>query len=234
MQTAIQTGLYNQTIDARVENNARCDAAIANFFYSANISTRTVDNHEFKYMLSRYKQTTPDYDPPNRQKMENKLLQPCYASHEATNDHLLLSDPETFGLSVQSDSATISTMPLTAVIGQNVNNRPVILDIIDATKHLAKGGKKNARYIARMIIKLLKKIDPKSILVDLIMFDGARNVQNGGKIVEAYNPRILSIHGGEHATGLFFGDCAKLNPIKVRYFGFMLLILEQRHLTYFS
>ena len=30
-----------------------------------------------------------------------------------------------------------------------------------------------------------------------------------------YNPRILSIHGGEHNTLLWFDDVSKLNPIKV-------------------
>ena len=215
IQTSIETGLYSQTYDARVDNNERCDSAVANYFYSANISTRTVDMHEFKYMLQCYRRTTPDYVTPNRDKMQFKLLQPCYDSHQATNDELLQSDAGTFGISVQSDSATIATMPLTAVIGHNVNNRPVIMAILDATKHLARGGKKDARYIAKMMIKLLKKVDPKCMLVDLIMFDGAKNVQNGGKIITAYNPRILSIHGGEHAASLFFTDIAKLNPIKV-------------------
>ena len=198
-----------------MDNNERCDSAIANFCYSANISTRTVEMPEFKYMLKCHRRTTPDYETPNRQKMQFKLLQPCYATHQATNDQLLLSDAGTFGISVQSDSATISTMPFTAVIGHNVNNRPVIMAILDATKHLARGGKKDARYIARMMIKLLKKVDPQSKIVDLIMFDGAKNVQNAGKIITAYNPRILSIHGGEHAASLFFSDIAKLNPIKV-------------------
>ena len=85
-----------------------------------------------------------------------------------------------------------------------------------------------------MIIKLLKKSDPSYKLADLVMFDGAKNVQNGGKIIHAFNPRILSIHGGEHASGLFFGDAAKLNPIKVQYFDFCLHIFEHSRLTCFS
>ena len=124
-------------MDANVDNNDRCDSAVAIFLYSANISTRTVERPEFKYMMSRYKLTTPDYDTPGRMKMQNKLLQPCYTTHKATNNDLLLSDPETFGISVQSDQATIHRMPLSAVIGHNVNTRLVIMDIIDATKHLA-------------------------------------------------------------------------------------------------
>ena len=53
-----------------------------------------------------------------------------------------------------------------------------------------------------MIINILKKKDPKHTLVDLVMFDGTKNVQNGGKIITAYNPRILSINGGEQSMPL--------------------------------
>ena len=100
VQRSILTGLHRQTIDYRVENNDRCDAAVANFYYSGNISTRTVDMPELKYMVQCYKETTPDYDLPNRQKMQNQLLDPCYKTHAATNDELLLSDQETFGISI--------------------------------------------------------------------------------------------------------------------------------------
>ena len=89
------------------------------------------------------------------------------------------------------------------------------LDIVDSTDQLVVGEKKDARYIARIMIKELKRIDPTSKLVDQVMFDGARNVKNAGKIITTYNPRILSIHGGEHNTSLWFDDVSKLNPIKI-------------------
>ena len=135
------------------------------------------------------------------------------------------SDANTYGLSLLSDSATVGGAPLLNILGVNPNSRPVCLDIVDSTDHLVKGGKKDARHIARYMIRAIKKVDPESKLVDQVMFDGARNMKNAGKIITNYNPRILSVHGGEHNTTLWFGDMSKLNPVKVRLFDFLSTIL---------
>ena len=42
--------------------------------------------------------------------------------------------------------------------------------------------------------------------VDLIIFDGASNVQGAGHILGAYYPRTTTIKGGEHVVALFFND----------------------------
>ena len=65
-----------------------------------------------------------------------------------------------------------------------------------------------------------KLILTKSTLTSF--FDGAANVQLGGKILEVIYLRSYSLHGGEHVISLFFNDLAKLKPIKV---GFLLLCL---------
>ena len=70
-------------------------------------------------------------------------------------------------------------------------------------------------YIATIVIKILDKVDPRHEVVDLVLFDGAKNVQNAGIIVNGYSPRILCIHGGMHLAGLFFTDISKLTQIKV-------------------
>jgi hypothetical protein len=43
-------------------------------------------------------------------------------------------------------------------------------------------------------------------LIDLVFFDGASNVQNAGKILRAFNPRITVGHGAEHVVSLLFAD----------------------------
>ena len=43
-------------------------------------------------------------------------------------------------------------------------------------------------------------------IVDLVLFDGASNVQNAGTILQAFNPRITVGHGAEHVVSLFFSD----------------------------
>ncbi len=73
---------------------------------------------------------------------------------------------------------------------------------------MAKGGKKDAKYlsgIVRPMIKWLKAM-AKSYIVDLIMLDGASNVQFAAKIVARYHPRITVCHGEEHVIALFFSN----------------------------
>ena len=112
------------------------------------------------------------------------------------------------------DGATIKTVPLVNVLASCVNNPFALLEIANCAAHLAKGGKKDAKYIAKIIMPLIQLMESEedmhkktySGLVDLVFFDGASNVQNAGKILRAFNPRITVGHGAEHVVSLFFAD----------------------------
>ena len=80
---------------------------------------------------------------------------------------------------------------------------------------MASGGKKDAPYIAGLFEPIIEDFDPKKCLTDLILFDGASNVQKAGQILEAKFPTAHCLHGGEHVVSLFFADCAKIKEIKV-------------------
>jgi hypothetical protein len=43
-------------------------------------------------------------------------------------------------------------------------------------------------------------------VVDLLLFDGASNVQNATKLASIIYPRITVVHGAEHIVSLFFKD----------------------------
>lgn len=225
IQGSLVAGLRAQTQHVGVDCATRCDASIADFFFSSNTPTSLVESAEFRHMLYCNKQTEPDYSAPTNASLSGPLLSSCFSTHRTTNNRIMGSDANTYGLSLLSDSATVGGDPLSNILGHNPNSRAVCLDVVDSTDHLVKGGKKDARYIARYMIRQLKKVDPESKLVDQVMFDGARNMKNAGKIITNYNPRILSVHGGEHNTALWFNDMAKLNPIKVRLFNFLSTIL---------
>jgi hypothetical protein len=68
---------------------------------------------------------------------------------------------------------------------------------------MAKGGKKDATYLAGIVRPLIRWLEAraKSNIVDLIMFDGASNVQLAAKIVARYHPRITVCHGAEVVAG---------------------------------
>jgi hypothetical protein len=49
--------------------------------------------------------------------------------------------------------------------------------------------------------------------VDLVLFDGASNVQNAGKLASITYPRITVVHGAEHVVSLFFEDMFTKMPV---------------------
>jgi hypothetical protein len=55
----------------------------------------------------------------------------------------------------------------------------------------------------------MKKLDQKKEVVDMVIFDGAANVQKAGKILEVDYPLVTCVHGVEHVVSLFFSDVAK-------------------------
>jgi hypothetical protein len=50
-------------------------------------------------------------------------------------------------------------------------------------------------------------------VVDLVLFDGASNVHNAGKLVSITYPCITVVHGAEHVVSLFFKDIFNKMPV---------------------
>ena len=94
---------------------------------------------------------------------------------------------------------------------------------MDCTSEMAKGEKKDAKYIAGHLKPIISRIeeakDPNNQktdhqgVVDLLLFDGASNVQNTAKIVSITYPRITVVHGAEHVVSLFFKDIFTKMPV---------------------
>ena len=70
-----------------------------------------------------------------------------------------------------------------------------VLEIVDCQGHLSQGNKKDATFICNRLLKHLKSIDPKNNLTDVIMFDGASNVQLGGKRSKVHYPNLTVMFG---------------------------------------
>ncbi len=110
------------------------------------------------------------------------------------------------------DGATIKTLSLVNVLATCVNNDFALLKIVNCTAHLAKGGKTDAKYISKIIMPLIKLMESEEDvhkktspgIVNLVFFDGVSNVQNAGKILRAFNPRVSVGHGAKHVASLFF------------------------------
>ena len=86
-------------------------------------------------------------------------------------------------------------------MGSSPNNPFALLDIVDCTSEMAKGGKKDAKYIAGILKPIISRIketkDPNNQKTDhrevvhLLLFDGASNAQNAAKLVSIAPPTSL-------------------------------------------
>jgi hypothetical protein len=91
---------------------------------------------------------------------------------------------------------------------------------VDCTSEMAKGGKKDAKYIAGLLKPIISQIeeikDPNYQktdhrgVFDLLLFDGASNVQNAAKLASITYPRITVV---EHVVSLFFKDIFTKMPV---------------------
>ena len=71
-------------------------------------------------------------------------------------------------------------------------NLPVaVLELVDCQGHLADGGIKNGTFICNIFLDHLKIIDRHKSITDVIMFDGASNVQFAGELLKIDNPKII-------------------------------------------
>ena len=56
----------------------------------------------------------------------------------------------------------------------------------------------------------MKEIEPFKTLSDIVMFNGAINVQLAGKLLKMYYPKLTVMRGVEHIVLLFFNDISKI------------------------
>ena len=55
-----------------------------------------------------------------------------------------------------------------------------------------------------------KETDPDKKSIDIVMFDGASNVQLAGRLLKVNYPKLTVMRGVEHTMSLFFNDVSKI------------------------
>ena len=202
--------------DICVSNDSQLEIAIAGFFQCDNIPDQTIESPRFLKMLKCARMTTNAFKVPGRKKLAGPLLRTNYNTTVKANKSILLKDPDTWGISWMGDGATVKRMPLINCLGMSGDSPPIVVGVSDCTDHMASGGKKDAPYIAKLYGQYIEEYDPDKRYTDVFFFDGASNVQGGGRILEAIYPRAYCLHAGEHVVSLFFSDVGKLPAVKVR------------------
>jgi hypothetical protein len=91
----------------------------------------------------------------------------------------------------------------------------MLVDIVDCSRRLLEGQKKDGTFISSLFLPLLEKLDALKDRTDIVFFDGGSNFQLAGRIMQAVYPRMTVVHGLEHVLSLVFEDIAKIEVVRV-------------------
>jgi hypothetical protein len=152
------------------------------------------------------------YNCPDRHLIAGAYMDLLYEQRQKSNETKLKMDATIFGHGIYCDGATIKKKPVYNVMASNPHMPHAVLEIMDCSEHKAEGGHVDAKFVADLVGKHIDSLDPKKESVDIVLFDGAANVQKAGRILEARYSRVTCVHGAEHVISLFFSDFFKTEP----------------------
>ena len=217
------------TDSIEMQSEGRLTMAIADLIHSCGLPFSLASHHKFQRVLTYAKQAPKNYVPPNRNLVAGKLLDLNYDIYKKQTTEMLLKDADIYGLTFFGDGATIKKSPLMNILASSIHEPAGCLSIVDCTGHLEADGRKDAAYIASLFVPHIKQMEEQvSKCTDLIIFDGASNVQKAGLLLEAQFPHLSVIHGAEHVVSLFYSDVFRLQEFDIlkrfnqslyRYFG---------------
>jgi Protein of unknown function (DUF 659) len=144
---------------------------------------------------------------PSAQQIRTVHLNDQYDAQQDETLSLLSTNADLFGITIFGDGATVRKMPLINILANGAYCPAGLLEIRDASEHMAAGGIKDASYIASLIKPHILKLGKDN--VDLCIMDGAKNVQNATNLLQIWFPRMSGAHGAEHLTALCLSDVAK-------------------------
>ncbi len=211
----VQTSV-SKTAPVNSDLKEKTDIAIAHLIHARCLPFDVSGDALFSKMCTLIQATNGTYVPPNRHQVSGHLLDSLYKAHMKTTEASLITDSELYGLTAYGDGATIVRVPLLNILVGGVHEPQGLLDIVDCTGHMAEGGTKNATYVAHQFLPFMRKLDPQKNRFDCVAFDGARNVQLAGELIEKHFPMVTTVHGAEHSATLFFDDVfTRCAPLKL-------------------
>ncbi len=192
---------------------AKLDFAIADLIHAHGLPFSLVEHPRFLQVLQLARNAPVDYLPPSRKRISGELLDKIFDQVQSDGKDLLLKDGKLYGMALIGDGATIKKMPLFNVLVSSPSNPVYVADIISATSNYEKGIRKDASSIAKDCFPIMTSLDPNCKFFDLIMFDGASNVQAAGNVIAEKYPGATVIQGSEHVLSLFCKDVLTLPSI---------------------
>ena len=186
--------------------NLLMDGMITEFIVMGGQAFNTAEDPLFLNILQGARYIGKSYKPPTRKLITGALLESLYKRKYNSMIKQLVREADKYGIALYGDGATIAKTPFFNILGSGVHLSNACLEIHDCTERMVSGGRKDAAYIAKICEEHIDTIskEKKEPLVDLVIFDGASNVQKAGSLLEEKYPIITCIHGGEHVVSLFF------------------------------
>jgi hypothetical protein len=91
--------------------------------------------------------------------MAGSLLDNIYQSTSDEQMRSLLKESKVFGIELFGNGATILKVPTMIVLGSSPNNPFELLDIVDCTSEMTKGGKRDAKYTLGLLKPIISRIE---------------------------------------------------------------------------
>jgi len=203
--------------NAGIFSNAReqMDIYVADFIYSKGLPFSIVEDPKFQLLVDHAQNIPKNYTLPSRYAVSNSLLDKLYNKYVTDHMKKLKMNEVYYGLSILGDGATIHKKPLFNILVSGAFCPTYVSRVYDCTKDLEIGQNKSAEFIARLFREVAYQVDPGKTLLDLILVDGASNVQKGGELLAIEFPRVTVMHGCEHVLSLFCSDLLKKTKVRL-------------------
>jgi hypothetical protein len=130
-------------------------------FFCNGLPISLVECTKFNKLIQSARHIPPKYTPPYRKKMARPLLDNIYQSTYDEQMRSLLKESKVFGIELFGDGATIQKVPMMIFLGSSPNNPFALLNTVDCTSEMAKGGKKDAKYIAGLLKPIISRIEER-------------------------------------------------------------------------
>ena len=198
------------------QSESELTMAIADLIHACGLPFSLASHHKFHRVLTLAKVVSKKYVPPGRNKIAGELLDLNYELYMKKTSELLLKESEIYGITFFGDAATVKKSPLINILASSVHLPVGCMRIVDCSGHLEQDGRKDATYISNLFMPHIRKMEesvPKC--TDLIIFDGASNVQKAGAFLEAKFPHLSVLHGAEHVISLFYQDVFRIREFSM-------------------
>ncbi len=139
------------------------DIAIVDFIFSTGLPISLVECAKFNKLIQSTGTFLQNILLLTGKKMSGPLLDNIYQSTYDEQMRSLLKESKIFGIALFGNGPTIHKVPMMIFLGSSPNNQFALLDIVDCTSEMAKGGKKDAKYIAGLLKPLISRIEQTKI-----------------------------------------------------------------------